>query len=166
MSEQPSLYERVGGYEAIYKFAEDILTRLMVDDEIGHIWQHHSQDRILEEHQNFVDWLCAHWGGPMMYRGRDLVTVHRGMGITERHWVILFDKINECFDAASVAPELRAEIIHFMKKFKPQVVGSPSRRDMVKAGNPLGFTAGMEAMGVTWPPGRVPNSIPPKGRGR
>ena len=67
------------------------LTRLMIDDGIGHIWQHHSQGRVMEEHQNFVDWLCAHWCGPMMYRGRDLVTVHRGMGITERHWVILFD---------------------------------------------------------------------------
>ena len=78
MSEQKTLYERIGGYEAIYKFAEDVIARLMDDEEVGHIWDHMSQDRVFKEHQNFVDWLCEHWGGPAMYRGRDLLTVHRG----------------------------------------------------------------------------------------
>ena len=32
MSEQKTLYERVGGYEAIYKFAEDVIARLMDDE--------------------------------------------------------------------------------------------------------------------------------------
>ena len=62
MSEQKTLYERVGGYEAIYKFAEDVIARLMDDEEVGHIWDHMSQDRVVEEHQNFVDG-CANTGG-------------------------------------------------------------------------------------------------------
>ena len=164
MSDDRTLYERVGGYDAIYKFAEDILTRLMKDDEIGHIWANRSEERILEEHQNFVDWLCAHWGGPMMYRGRDLAAVHRGMGITDRHWQILFEKINESFDEVTLPNALRTEIMRFLTQFKPQIVGSPSLREMVRAGSPVGFTKGMEAMGVTWPPEPQPSSMPPKGR--
>ncbi|MGE0278794.1 MAG: group 1 truncated hemoglobin [Nitrospiraceae bacterium] len=165
MSDRATLYERVGGYNAIHKFAEDILTRLMIDDEIGQFWAHRSQHRILEEHQNFVDWLCAYWGGPKAYKGRDLATVHRGMGITDRHWDILFEKIDQCFDDAVVPTDLRVEITDFLKKFKPVVVGSPSLREMIKAGNPVGFTAGMEAMGVKWPSGRVLSSMPPEGSG-
>jgi hypothetical protein len=42
MSKQKTLYERVGGYEAIYKFAEDVIARLMDDEEVGHIWDHMS----------------------------------------------------------------------------------------------------------------------------
>ena len=98
MSEEKTLYERIGGYEAIYKFAEDVIARFMDDEEVGHIWDHMSQDRVFKEHQNFVDWLCEHWGGPMMYRGRDLVTVHRGMGVTERYWDVLFEKVDEAYE--------------------------------------------------------------------
>ena len=98
MSEKETLYARLGGYEAIYAFAEDVIARLMDNEETGVFWDHMSQDRVFKEHQNFADWLCQNWGGPMMYRGRDLVTVHKGMGITERHWKILFDKIDEAYE--------------------------------------------------------------------
>lgn len=162
MSDKLSIYERLGGYEAIYVFAEDVLSRLMDDDEIGHIWEHMSQDRILLEHQNFVDWLCEHFGGPMMYRGRDLVTVHRGMGITERHWDILFEKFDEAVQKFQAPPEIRDEVITFLKKFKPVIVGSPSFRETVRGPDGKSFTGGMEAHGIKWPNRPFRSTNPPK----
>ncbi len=146
-----TLYERLGGYEAIYVFAEDVIARLMDDEEIGVFWDHMSQDRVFKEHQNFVDWLCEHWGGPMMYRGRDLETVHRGMGITERHWEILFEKIDEAYEKFETSQDLREEVNAFLKSFKQQIVGSPSFRDVVRGPDGKKFTGGMEADGVKWP---------------
>ncbi|MGH7837281.1 MAG: group I truncated hemoglobin [Candidatus Binataceae bacterium] len=162
MSEQKTLYERLGGYEAIYKFAEDVIARAMNDDEIGHIWDHMSQDRILNEHQNFVDWLCEHFGGPMMYRGRDLLTVHRGMGITERYWDVTFEKIGEAYEKFGLSKELREEVDAFLRSFKPQIVGSPSFRKVVRGPDGQSFAGGMESYGVRWPAGQQPSSKPPK----
>ncbi len=165
MSEtKESLYERLGGYEAIFIFAEDVLARLMDNDELGHIWDHMSQDRVFKEHQNFVDWLCEHWGGPMMYRGRDLESVHRGMGITERYWDILFEKLDDAYEKFGTAQDLRDEVTAFLKSFKPQVVGSPSFRETMRGPDGKAFTGGMESYGVTWPASPQPSSRPPKGR--
>ncbi len=151
MSEQETLYARLGGYEAIYAFAEDVIARLMDDEETGVFWDYMSQDRVFKEHQNFVDWLCQHWGGPMIYRGRDLATVHRGMGITERHWNRLFEKIDEAFEKFGTPQDLRDEVNAFLKSHKPHVVGSPSFREVVRGPDGQKFSGGMESFGVKWP---------------
>lgn len=46
MSEQqqkPSLYERLGGYDAVYAFAGEVLKTCMKHPDIGHIWAHVSE---------------------------------------------------------------------------------------------------------------------------
>lgn len=164
MNDTRSLYERLGGYDAIFLFAEDVIARLMNDDEIGYFWDTMSQDRILKEHQNFVDWLCEHFGGPMMYRGRDLVTVHKGMRITERHWEILFEKIDEAAERFQASAELKEEVISFLKKFKPVIVGSPSFRETMRGPDGKSFTGGLESQGIKWPPGPHRSTNPPKTR--
>ena len=66
MSEQqqkPSLYERLGGYDAVYAFAGEVLKTCMKHPDIGHIWAHVSESSFQKEHINFVDFLCKHWGG-------------------------------------------------------------------------------------------------------
>ena len=71
MSEQqqkPSLYERLGGYDAVYAFAGEVLKTCMKHPDIGHIWAHVSESSFQKEHINFVDFLCKHWGGNTVYR--------------------------------------------------------------------------------------------------
>ena len=67
----------------------------MKHPDIGHIWAHVSESSFQKEHINFVDFLCKHWGGNTVYRGRDMVTAHRGMGLTEVHWKAVFEAIDE-----------------------------------------------------------------------
>src|ERR1700760_365873 len=126
-----SLYPRLGGYDAIYVFAAESLKKAMAHPDIGHIWAHMSESTFHKEHINFVDFLCQHWGGNTRYRGRDMVTTHRGMGLTEVHWNAMFDCMAECYDQFGPPQELRDEIDAFLEGFKPAVVGSPSYRDVV-----------------------------------
>jgi Truncated hemoglobins len=85
VEQQPSLYARLGGYDVIYQFAGAVLRKTMGHPAIGHIWAHMSESTFQKEHINFVDFLSEHWGGSAKYRGRDMVTAHRGMGLTEVH---------------------------------------------------------------------------------
>ncbi|MEU1303679.1 group I truncated hemoglobin [Streptomyces shenzhenensis] len=159
-TEQASLYERLGGYDAISKFAAQVIAGAMRNPVIGHYWDHASEDSVFEEHINFVDWLSAHWGGEARYRGRDLVTTHRGMGITEEHWDALFEVIEECYDANDLAPELRAEVDSFLRRFKPAIVGSPSFRQVVMDHPDIDITEGMKSVGIRWPASRVEKNKP------
>lgn len=149
--EQASLYERLGGYDAIYTFAAAALKKAMLHPKIGHIWAHTTESSFMREHINFVDFLCVHWGGNGVYRGRDMVTTHRGMGLTEMHWEVMFETIEECFNEFEVPQDLRKEVVAFFMQFKPVVIGSPSFREVVMSHPDMDITKGMKSVGVIWP---------------
>ena len=81
-----TLYERLGGYDAIAAVTSDLLTRLMADARLGRFWQNRGEDGINREKQLLIDYLCANAGGPVLYTGRDNKTSHKGMGISESDW--------------------------------------------------------------------------------
>jgi len=152
MTEQASLYDRLGGMEALWTISQTVVKRCMLDPTIGHIWDHLTEDVVQKEIEHFVDWMSDYWGGPVKYTGRDLTTVHRGMGITEEYWDALFAIIDQCYEDFDVAPDIRVEIDTFLRKFKPAIVGSPSFKDVVAQYPDMDVREGMRGVGVVWPP--------------
>src|SRR5690349_24914033 len=67
-----TLYERLGGYDAIAAVANDLLPRLRSDPQLGRFWAHRGEDGVMREKQLLIDFLCTSAGGPMYYRGRDM----------------------------------------------------------------------------------------------
>ena len=88
---QKSLYERLGGYDGITTFANDLLPRLQADPQLGRFWQNRGDDGIAREKQLLIDYLCSSAGGPMYYNGRDMKLSHKGMKISERDWSIFLE---------------------------------------------------------------------------
>jgi len=76
MNDQASLYERLGGYDAIAAVCNALLTRLMADSGLGRFWENRSEDGINREKQLLIDFLCENAGGPLLYTGRDMVKSH------------------------------------------------------------------------------------------
>ena len=62
MSEK-SLYERLGGYDAISAVANDLLPRLQADSGLGRFWDHRGEDGVARERQFLIDFLCSSAGG-------------------------------------------------------------------------------------------------------
>ena len=121
MSDQ-SLYQRLGGYDSIVAFANDLLPRLQADDQLGRFWQHRGDDGVAREKQLLIDFLTACSGGPMVYTGRDMTTTHKGMNISEPDWTRFLDHAaatmtalnvpeQECNDIAAFVSTLKAEIV-------------------------------------------------------
>ena len=70
MSEK-TLYERLGGYDAICAVSEDLLPRLQSDSRLQRFRDHRGEDGIKREKQLLVDFLCASAGGsPVLHRAR------------------------------------------------------------------------------------------------
>jgi hypothetical protein len=78
MSEK-TLYERLGGYDAISAVASDLLPRLKADSQLARFWNHRGQDGVAREKQFLIDFLCSSAGGPLYYTGRDMKTSHAGI---------------------------------------------------------------------------------------
>jgi hemoglobin len=105
-----TLYERLGGYDAIHAVAENLLARLMNDPHLGRFWQHRGIDGILREKQLLVDFLCQSAGGPLYYTGRDMATTHRGMKISTKDWATFIDHLNATLDHFKIPGEEREAV--------------------------------------------------------
>ena len=119
---QKSLYARLGGYDGITGFANDLLTRLQADSQLGRFWQNRGDDGIAREKQLLIDYLCASAGGPMYYTGRDMKTSHKGMKISESDWSIFLQHAGATMKALQVPKQECDEIVAFVLSLKADIV--------------------------------------------
>ena len=117
-----SLYERLGGYDAIRAVVNNLLPRLQADAVLGRFWQNRGVDGIEREKQLLVDFLCAQAGGPMYYTGRDMVLSHRGMKVSERDWTTFIAHLNATLDAFNVPQAERADVVAFIQSTRVEIV--------------------------------------------
>ncbi|MCC6553552.1 MAG: group 1 truncated hemoglobin [Polyangiaceae bacterium] len=122
MSEKKSLYERLGGYDAIVAVANDLLPRLQGDPALGRFWAHRGTDGIARERQLLIDFLASSTGGPMYYTGRDMTTTHRGMRISESDWTAFLGHAAATLDKFQVPGPERDEVVSFVLSLKKEIV--------------------------------------------
>ena len=63
-----TLYERLGGYDAIAAVASNLLPRLENDAQLGRFWENRGDDGIAREKQLLIDYQCR-WADAV-YRPR------------------------------------------------------------------------------------------------
>jgi hemoglobin len=117
-----TLYNRLGGYDAIAAVTDDLLARLMADAQLGRFWRHRATDSVQREKQLLINFLCAASGGPLHYTGRDMTTSHRGMGINEADWRAFLGHLEATLDHFEVAAPVRAEVLGFINSTKAEIV--------------------------------------------
>lgn len=124
MTEQrtATLYTRLGGYDAIAAVADDLLPRLMSDAQLGRFWAHRAADSIRREKQLLIDFLCASAGGPLYYTGRDMVTSHKGMGISVRDWEAFLRHLRATLDKFQVPEQERRDVLAFVESTRADIV--------------------------------------------
>ncbi len=120
--QKKTLYERLGGYDAIAAVADDLVARLRGDPQLGRYWAHRGEDGVKREKQLLIDFLCASAGGPMYYRGRDMVLTHRGMGITESDWNAFLGHAAATLAKFEVPEAEQREVVAFVQGLKKEVV--------------------------------------------
>ena len=120
-----SLYERLGGYDGVAAFANDLIPRLQSDAVLGRFWENRSDDSIVREKQLLIDYLCANAGGPMYYTGRDMTLSHKGMQITESDWLAFFEHAGATMQALDLAQQEQADVAEFVSSLKGEIVEAP-----------------------------------------
>ena len=117
-----SLYERLGGYDAIAAVANDLLSRLQSDPRLARFWQNRGEDGVRREKQLLIDFLCANSGGPLYYTGRDMKISHLGMRIDEGDWSAFLKHLNATLDAFRVARTEHDQVVAFIQSTRSDIV--------------------------------------------
>ena len=121
-SSASTLYARLGGYDAIAAVADDLLPRLVSDAQLGRFWAHRGADGVRREKQLLVNFLSASAGGPVYYTGRDMVTTHKGMKISDSDWQRFLGHLRATLDKFRVPEPERREVLAFVESTKAAIV--------------------------------------------
>ena len=122
MEKPKTLYQRLGGYDAIAAVTDDFIGRLATDKQLGKYFVGHSQDSVGKIRQLVVDQLCAATGGPCIYIGRDMKTAHKGMGISESDWSVAVGHLVATLDKFKVPDAEKNDVLAAVSSLKKDIV--------------------------------------------
>ena len=79
------------------------------------------KDRAAVERHS-VEFVCAGSGGPQAYTGRDMLSVHKGMNISEQELVAAIDDFVVAMTKNHLDPSVQNEVIAILYSLKGEVV--------------------------------------------
>src|ERR687883_670543 len=94
-----SLYERLGGNDAITSVVDSFVDRCASDDRINRKFERTDIPRL---RKMLVDQVCEATGGPCTYSGRDMKETHAGMGVTAGEFGALVEDLVATLDQFDV----------------------------------------------------------------
>lgn len=119
---QKPLYERLGKYDGLAAFADVFLKNLGAEPTLQRFLVGLSVDSKKKLRQHLVDFLCNATGGPCVYVGRDMKTVHTGLGINEKDWDAGVNALKKTLDKFSIKDPERGEVITAISNLKKDIV--------------------------------------------
>jgi len=127
---EPSLYERLGGVDAIAAVARAFEDRAAKDDRINQKFARTNLERLTKE---FVDQLCQDTGGPCTYTGLDMRRAHTNMGVTSGEWDAFMEDFVATLNAFNVGKAEQDELLNDLRPMRAEIV----EVDSSQVGTPL-----------------------------
>jgi hemoglobin len=116
---EASLYERLGGVDAITAVTRAFEERAGKDHRINQKFARTNLDRLTKE---FVDQLCAATGGPCEYTGRDMTEAHTNMGVTEGEFDAFMEDLVAVLDNFKVGKAEQDELLKVLRPMRGEIV--------------------------------------------
>ena len=114
-----TLYDRLGGIDAIRAFVDEFVCRCAGDDRINGKFARTDIPRLKAM---LVDQVCAASGGPCEYTGRDMRQTHTGMGVTGGEFDALVEDLVATLNQFSVPAAEQGELLGILGPLRPEIV--------------------------------------------
>jgi len=121
-AEDKSLYQRLGGYDAITAVSDEFIARLATDDQEKRFFIGFSNDSKARIRQHLVDLVCKSTGGPCVYIGRDMKTAHAGAGVTKADWDHSLKIFGEVLNKFKVPEKEQQELAALLTPLEKDIV--------------------------------------------
>jgi hemoglobin len=130
MATQGSLYDRLGGIDAITAVVRAVADRQLKDDRINQKFARTNLDRLIKE---FVDQICEATGGPCTYTGRSMTETHHNMGVTNGEFDAFVEDVVAVLDDFKVGKAEQDELLSLLAPLRGEIVEVESNQ----TGTPL-----------------------------
>lgn len=119
-----TLYERLGEQAGISKLVDDVVDLHMANPQVSpRFLPYKTQpDRLKMIKKHTVDFFCAGAGGPQSYGGRDMVTAHTGMNISEQEYMAVIDDILAAMDKHNHQETEKKDVLAILYSLKEGIM--------------------------------------------
>jgi len=114
-----SLYDRLGGSDAINAVTESWVARVGGDDRANGKFVRTDIDRLKKE---VVDQLCEAAGGPCTYTGRSMLETHKGMKVTAGEYEVVMQHLGATLDELNVPKTEQDELVGLLTPMRDDIV--------------------------------------------
>ncbi|HUQ01335.1 MAG TPA: group 1 truncated hemoglobin [Kofleriaceae bacterium] len=118
-----SLYTRLGEKPAIEAVIDKFLANVVADARINARFSHMDEAAVIKLRNHLVDQVCAATGGPCQYTGKDMVTVHTKMNVTDAEFDALVEDLVAALDELGVQPTEKGEVLGALGGMRGDIVG-------------------------------------------
>ncbi|MFQ5509053.1 MAG: group 1 truncated hemoglobin [Leptospirillia bacterium] len=127
MSESASLYDRLGGKDAITAVVLAFVDRFESDDRVTNkvVANRLAQIDGARLRSLLVDMVCEGAGGPCKYTGRDMSSAHAGLNITNAEFDVAVDDLIITLKEFKVPEREKEELLDMLGPLRKDVVQAP-----------------------------------------
>ena len=121
-AQQRTLYERLGGYDAISAVVEDFAPKLFNDPKVGRFFVGMGSDTREQFKQKNKNLICNVTGGPCKIISRPAKTAHAGLGITEEDFNVVVQHLVDTLNKFKVPAPEQKELLAIVGSLKADIV--------------------------------------------
>jgi len=102
MTENTTLYEKVGGEPAIQEIVDNFYQRVLADDTVNDFFAHTDMNKQRRHQTSFISYAL---GGPKNYTGRSMENAHAGLNLQPEHFDAIAKHLGEALADHGVSSE-------------------------------------------------------------
>jgi hemoglobin len=115
-----TLYNRLGGLDGITKLVDDAVDAHFNNPTIKTRFENlTNMDHIK---QMVVEFFCAGSGGPETYSGRDMLTTHKGLNVSEQEFIALVDDVLFAMDKNNLGDDVKKDVLAILYSLKGDII--------------------------------------------
>lgn len=115
-----TLYQRLGGADGIARLVDDTialhLQNPLVQSRFANIKDMAHTKRMAR------DFFAAGSGGPQNYEGKDMLSAHKGMNISEQEYLAVMDDIVAAMNKSKIEDSAKNEVVAILYSLKDNII--------------------------------------------
>jgi hemoglobin len=114
-----TLYQRLGGAAGVARIVDDFVAEHMNNSLIKTRFEKSDVEHAKQMAREFIG---AGTGGPEVYTGKDMLTAHKGMNISEQEYLAVMDDILLALTKNGIDEDSKKDVLAILYSLKGQII--------------------------------------------